>query len=367
MITYLGDRMGRFEKLFKPKKRPFLGVDISSTRIKVLELDGRPGAYRVLSYASEALPVDAVADDQVSNPQAVAATMTRALERAGTRTRDAAIAVSGPTVISKIIDMPAGLSDEDMEQQIGFDAEQYIPHAVEEVNLDFQTLERDPGNPEVDRVLLVACRRENIETRIGALEMAGVNVVTVDVEEYALQNASTLLIEQTPALAGDASVAVFDIGAHQTRLSVQHGGRHVYSRELSFGGHTLATRLIEHHELKDADQLRARLRTGELDGATIAGDVTDFAERLSNQIERALQFYISAASSDEDVDRIVLVGGATLYPGLEAAIAEHTARPVSVGNPLAGMLASKRARRNHVDKEGPALMVAAGLSLRSIR
>jgi type IV pilus assembly protein PilM len=359
--------MGPFEQLFKPKKRPFLGVDISSTRIKLLELDGKPGAYRVISYASEALPAEAVADDHVSNPEAVAATMTRALERAGTRTRDAAIAVSGPTVISKVIDMPADLSDEDMEQQIGFDAEQYIPHAIEEVNLDFQVLERDPTNTDVNRVLLVACRRENIETRIGALEMAGVKVCTVDVEEYALQNACTLLVEQTPALAGDSSVAVFDIGAHQTRLSVRHGGRHVYSRELSFGDNALANRLIDRHDLKDADQLRARLRTGELDGAAIAGDVADFAERLASQIERALQFYISAAASDENVERIVLVGGATLYPGLEAAIARHMSRPVNVGNPLAGMLASSRARRNHVDQEGPALMVAAGLALRSIR
>lgn len=359
--------MGRFEQIFKPRARPFLGVDISSTRVKVLELDGKPGAYRVLSYASEALPSDAVADDQITNPEVLAATMSRALERAGTRTRDAAIAVSGPSVISKIIDMPADLSDADMEQQIGFDAEQYIPHAIEEVNLDFQVLERDPANPDVNRVLLVACRHENIETRIGALGMAGINVKIVDVEEYALQNASTLLVEQTPALAGGASVAVFDIGAHQTRLSVQHEGRNTYSRELSFGGHAMANRIIDRHELKDADQLRARLRTGELDGAAIASDVADFAERLAGQIERALQFYISAAPRDEAIDQIVLVGGATLYPGLEAAISRHLARPVSLGNPLAGMLASSRARRNHVDHEGPALMVAAGLALRAIR
>ena len=359
--------MGRFEQIFKPRTRPFLGVDISSTRIKVLELDGKPGAYRVLSYASEALPSDAVADDQVVNPEALAATMTRALERAGTRTRDAAIAVSGPTVISKVIDMPADLSDEDMEQQIGFDAEQYIPHAIDEVNLDFQVLERDPTNPDVNRVLLVACRRENIETRIGALDMAGVKVKIVDVEEYALQNASTLLIEQTPALANGASVAVFDVGAHQTRLSVQHNGRHVYSRELSFGGHSLATRLIDRHDLRDTDQLRAQLRTGELDGAAIASDISDFAERLAGQIERALQFYISASSRDEAVEQVVLVGGATLYPGLEAAITRHMSRPFTLGNPLAGMLASSRARRNHVDQEASALMVATGLALRSIR
>jgi len=359
--------MGLFAQLFKSRTRPFMGVDISTTRIKLLELDGRPGAYRVISYASEPLPNEAVANDQIVDVDAVAAVMRRALERSGTRTRDAAIAVSGPTVISKIIDMPADLDDQEMEQQIGFDAEQYIPHAIDEVNLDFQVLERDPNNPSVNRVLLVACRRENIETRIGALDMAGVKVRVVDVEEYALQNACSLLIEQTPALAGDASVAVFDVGAHQTRLSVQHGGRSIYSRDLSFGGHALANRLIERHDLKDIEQLRGRLRTGELNSGAVAQDVNDFAERLANQIQRALQFYISAAARDEAIDQILLVGGATLYPGLEAALCQRLQRPVIIGNPLAGMLASSAARRNHVDQEAPSLMVAAGLALRSLR
>jgi len=359
--------MGFFAQYLRPGNRPCMGVDISTTRVKLLELDGRAGGYRVLSYASEALPPDAVANDQIADPEAVAATMRRALERSGTRTRDAAIAVSGPTVISKIIDMPADLDETEMEQQIGFDAEQYIPHAIEEVNLDFQVLERDPHNPSVNRVLLVACRRENIETRIGALDMAGVNVRVVDVEEYALQNACSLLISQTPALAGENNVAVFDVGAHQTRLSVQHRGRSVYSRELSFGGHTLATRLVERHGLKDMDQLRGRMRTGELTSDILAPDINDFADRLANQIQRALQFYISAASRDEAIDQVLLVGGATLFPGLEPALAHRLQRPVSIGNPLAGMLASSAARRNHVDQEAPALMVAAGLALRSLQ
>jgi len=254
-----------------------------------------------------------------------------------------------------------------MEQQISFDAEQYIPHAIDEVNLDFQVLEPDPDNPSVNRVLLVACRRENVEARIGALDMAGVKVRVVDVEEYALQNACSLLIERTPELGGETRIAVFDVGAQQTRLSVQLNGRSTYSRELSFGGHGLATRLIERHELKDMDQLRGRLRTGDLDTEAIAGEITDFADRLAGQIERALQFYISAASRDEDVDQILLVGGATLYPGLESALASRLDRPVSVGNPLAGMLASSAARRNHVDQEAPALMVAAGLAMRASR
>jgi len=359
--------MGRLGHLFKTRTRPFMGVDISAARVKLLELDGRPNACRVVSYASEALPVDAVADHQILKPDVVAAALARAKKRSGSNTRDAAIAVSGPGVISKIIDMPADMSDADMEQQIAFDAEHYIPHPIEEVNLDFQVLERDPDNSDTNRVLLIACRRDTIEMRIGALEMAGMTARLVDIEAYALQNACTLLVEQIPELAGDATTAVFDIGADRTRLNIEHAGRSVYSRDIGFGGHDLAADLLARFELADIDQLRARLRTGEIDAAAIAGEINGFAQRVARQIERALQFYISASAIDEVIDRILLVGSSTLYPGFESAMHACLDRPLTIGNPLAGMLASTAARRNHVDIEGPALMVAAGLAMRAIR
>lgn len=345
-----------------------MGVDISASRIRLLELDGRGDTHRVLSYASEPLPAEAIANEQIVDAEAVAASMKRALERSGSRTRRAAIAVSGPAVISKIIDMPAELGDAEIEQQIAFDAEQYIPHPKEEVNLDFQVLERDTNNPDVNRVLLVACRRDHVEARVGAMEMAGLEVCIVDIETYALQNACSLLIEQSPALAAaGANVAVFDLGAQQTRLSVSHGGRNVYSRELSFGGRQLAGDLLERHDLSEIDQLRGRLRTGEIAPEAIADEVDEFAHRAAGQIERALQFYMSAGSQEETIDQVVLVGGTTLFPGIEEAVASRLSWPVTVGNPLAGMLAGTAARRNHVDYDGPALMVATGLAMRSVR
>jgi type IV pilus assembly protein PilM len=359
--------MHRIYALLKKKQRPLIGVDISATRAKLLELDGRAGAYRVLAYASEALPADVVTDHQVVDAAAVAETLARALSRSGSATREAAIAVSGPAVISKVIDMPADLTDEAMEHQIAFDAQQYIPHPIEEVNLDFHVLERDPGNPEINKVLLVACRRDHIETRIAALAMARLQVQLVDVEEYALQNACALLSAHTPAMAAGGNVAVFDIGAHRTRLTVQCAGRSTYTREIAFGGFELARELIATHQLADMADLRARLRSGELDAQAIATEIGDFAQRAAGQIERALAFYMSAATHNETIDQVVAAGGATLYPGFESALRACLNPPVTVGNPLAGMLASRAARHNHVDREGPALMVAAGLALRSVQ
>lgn len=365
-MTGRGTGMGRFRKLLQRKRRPLIGIDISAARVKLLELDGNTGTYRVLAYASEALPEDAIADHQVIDAEAVAVAVARALERSGTAARDAAIAVSGPAVISKIVEMPADLSDDEMERQIGFDAQQYIPHPLDEVNLDFRVLEPAENNPDINRVLVVACRRETIEMRVAALEMGGVRVRVVDVEEYALQNACTLLAEHTPGMADNGRVAVFDIGAHRTRLTVPRNHRDTYSREIAFGGHELAAELQTAHGLADMDQLRARLRTGELGAAAIAREVSVFAQHAADQIERALQFYISASARAERIDQVIVVGGATLYPGFEAALDKSLSQSVALGNPLAGMLASGTARSNHVDTEGPALMIAAGLALRGM-
>lgn len=357
----------RFASLIKKRSRSLFGVDVSTARVKMLELDRDGSGFRVLSYASEPLPQGAVAGHQVVDAEAVAESISRALERAGSKTRDAAIAVSGPAVISKIIDMPSAMSDAELNEQIHFDAAQYIPHPVDEVNLDFQVLEPHPVNDELNRVLLVACRRDNIEMRVAALEMAGMKVRLVDVEEYALQNACQLLTAQNPAIADDAGVAVFDIGAHDTRLTVQRNGRSVYTREIAFGGQAIAEQLISQHKLADLDQLQALLGTGDLPPAAIADDVRAFAEQLATQIERSLHFYVSAAAAEnEAIDQIIVVGGPTRYPGLDAALREHIVQPLALGNPLAGMMASAAARRNRVDLNAPSLMVTAGLALRGI-
>ncbi len=344
-----------------------MGVDISATRVKLLELDRAGDEFRVLAYASEAIPAGAIRNFQILDAEAVARAILRALERSGSRTRDAAIAVSGPSVISKTILMPASLDDAEMEQQIHFDAEHHIPHPIEEVNLDFQILEPDPDNAQFNRVLLVACRRDNIEMRTAAIEMAHMRVQLVDVEEYALQNACTLLAGQIEGVPDADSIAVFDIGADSTRLTIQRDGRSLYAREIGFGGNALDASLMERYDVQDFDALRARLRSGEIGATDLAGNVREFAEQLAVHIDRTLTFYQSASTGgDEPIDHVVLVGGPTLYPGLYDALIQLLPWPVSLGNPLDGMLASAPARRNHVDTDAPSLMVAAGLALRGV-
>lgn len=358
--------MGRLSKLL-PGRRPsaLVGIDVSTRRVKLLELARRGDSHHVVAYASEPLPEGAVQEFQIENAETVSRAVASALGKAGTRNRSAAIAVTGPAVISKTILLPAAMDDLEMEQQIQFDAEHYVSHPIGDVHIDFQVLEPDPKDPSFNRVLLVACRRETIEMRIAALQMAGLRVRLVDVEDYALQNACALLGPDPHRRATDGVFAVFDVGARDTRVTVQHGARSRYTRSIGFGALSFANGLIERHGLSDIDQLHAQLRVGELAAEDIATDLDAFADELAGHIDRTLNFYLSAATEDDEViDRIVVTGGAARYPGLGTALDARLSRPTILGNPVAGMSASAIARRNHLESDGPSLMVAAGLALR---
>src|SRR5699024_9065508 len=219
------------------KTGPFLGVDISAARVKLLELDGKPNAIRVVSYATEPLPAKAVSDHQIINVDAVGEALARALKKSGTRNRNAAIGVSSAAIISKTISMPAEMNDDEIEQQIMFEAPQHIPYPIENVSLDFEVLGAAPDNPGNNQVLLVACRRDNVEMRTAVLEAARLRPRLVDVEEYALRNACSLLFKQMPDQGRNKTIAVFEIGIQQMRLNVLHDQHTVYSREVAFGCH----------------------------------------------------------------------------------------------------------------------------------
>lgn len=357
--------MKHLATFLRRRPRRLVGVDISGARVKLLELECAGTDCRVLAYASEAIPEGAIRDRQILDVEAVARVILRALERSGSRSRDAAIAVAGTSVITKTILMPAGLSADEMESQIHFDAEHHIPHPIEEVSLDFQILAPDADHPQLNRVLLAACRRDHIEIRAAALEMAHMRVRLVDVEQYALQNACCLLNNQPSHLGDKACIAIFDVGDESTRLTVQRGGESLYAREIDFSGAALTQEVITHHGLGNFDMLRTRLRSGELGPDPLDRQIHDFALRMSEHIERALSFYQSVASNgDAPVDHIVVTGSPTLFPNLERALATSLPWPLSLGNPLQEASASTTALRNHVDTDAPMLMVAAGLALR---
>src|ERR1700704_3112947 len=189
----------RLPDLFTPKAPPLFGLDISSSSVKMLEIvDAGKGAYRVERYAIEPRARDAVVDGNINNLEAVTDAVKRAHKRLGTRTRHVAMAVPTGAVITKKIVVPASLREEELEVQVESEANQYIPFALEEVNLDFQVIGPSPTSPDEQEVLIAATRKEKVEDRVAVAESAGLKALVMDVESYAIQSSFNLIQQQFP-------------------------------------------------------------------------------------------------------------------------------------------------------------------------
>ncbi|HET8808406.1 MAG TPA: type IV pilus assembly protein PilM, partial [Methylophaga sp.] len=232
--------------MFGRKKSPLLGIDISSSVVKILELHKKGDRYLVESYAVEPLPANAVVEGRIENGDEVAGAIKRAIKRAGSKAREAAVAVSANAAITKIVSFPASLSERELEENVMLEAENYIPYPLEEVRLDFEVLGTSAIDADALDVLLAASRRENVDARTEVIEKAGLKPKLVDVEAYTMENAFSLIAEQLPHHGQGLTVAVADVGATVTTLHVLVDGKIVFTREQTFGGRML-TEDIERH------------------------------------------------------------------------------------------------------------------------
>lgn len=353
--------------LFGSKKQAILGLDISSTAVKLLELSkssGRSGAqYRVEAYAVEPLPANAVVEKNIADVDAVGQAIRNVIRRSSTKAKSAAVAVSGSAVITKIITMPASLSDQEMETQIQLEADQYIPYPLEEVNIDFEVLDVSEKNPEMMDVLLAASRSENVDDRVAALEIAGLSAEVVDVEAYAMENAFTQIVDQLSGVGDDQTVAIADIGATTTTLNVLNNGKIIYTREQNFGGRQLTEEIQRRYGLSHEEAGMAK-RQGGLPDNYVTEVLEPFKEAMAQQVSRSLQFFFSS-SQYSSVDSIVLAGGSSSIPGVDELIEEKIGTPTIVANPFANMSVSSHVKPQGLSSDAPSLMIACGLALRS--
>ena len=341
---------------------PVLGVDISSSSVKMLELSRSGDQYRVESYSVASLPPNAVVEKNLVEIEAVSEVLRQAHARAKTKLKTTAVAVAGSAVITKLIDMPAGLNEDAMETQIGLEADQYIPYPLDEVALDFEVQGPAPNNPDQVEVLLAACRRENVDSRVGALEGAELVGKVVDVEAYAVERAFKLVRSQFD-YDDDSVVAIVDIGATMTTLSVLVGGSTVYTREQLFGGRQLTEEIQRRYGLT-IDEAGLAKKQGGLPDDYEHDVLEPFKDAVVQQITRSLQFFFSS-SQYNDVDHILLGGGVASMPGLAELVQERLGTSTSVANPLARMSVSSKVDAAALSNDAPSLMIACGLAMRS--
>jgi len=349
--------------LFNKTANTLLGIDISSTSVKLLELSRSGGRYRVEAYAVEPLPPNAVVEKNIAEIEGVGQALTRVLAKARSGGKNVAVAVAGSAVITKTIEMDAGLSEDELENQLKIEADQYIPYPLEEVAIDFEVQGLSPRNPERAEVLLAACRKENVEVREAALALAGLTAKVVDVEAYALERAFALLESRLAGGHGELTVAVVDVGATMTTLSVLHNGKTIYTREQLFGGKQLTEEIQRRYGLSFEDAGLAKKRGGLPDDYD-SEVLLPFKQAVVQQVSRSLQFFFAAGQFSE-VDCILLAGGTASLAGLDRLIEQKIGTPCVVANPFADMALASKVNAAALASDAPALMIACGLAMRS--
>ena len=342
---------------------PLLGIDLSPSSVKVVELEpGQKTGMRLKRYAIEPIARGAISDGNVDQPEQVADALGRALRRMGTRTREAALALPASAVITKRITLPAGLGEEEYEMQVEGEASQYIPFAIEEVNLDFQILGPTAGSDEDVDVLLAASRKEKVEDRVAVAEMCGLKAVVMDVDSYA---ARQVLDHAARDLANDGRgevFALFDIGSMVTTVAMVLNGQTIFEREQTFGGMQLTQEIMRAYGLMP-EEAEIRKKAGDLPENYALDVLQTFIEHGVAEASRALQFFFTSTPYTR-VDRICLAGGACVVPGLAEAIAERTGVPTAILNPFGGMELGATVRERQLRLEAPALLTACGLAMR---
>ena len=346
----------------KKPKLMVLGLDISSTTVKLLELSRAGERYRVESYGVASLPVDAVIEKNVNDVVGVSKAISQVVAQSKTKLKLVSAAVAGSSVITKLIDMPEGLSDDALEAQLAVEADQYIPYPLEEVAIDFEVQGPSLDVENLDSVLVAACRRETIETRVEAIESAGLEAKIIDVEAYAMERAFTL-IEHQLDLEPDNTVAVVDIGATMTTLSVLHQGQTIYTREQLFGGKQLTDEIMRRYGLPLEEAGLAK-KQGGLPDDYEPEVLEPFKDAVVQQVARSLQFFFSS-SQYNDVDYIILAGGVASMQGLDTLVQDKLGTPATVANPFAEMSISSKVDAVALAGDAPAMMIACGLAMRS--
>lgn len=350
----------------KAKSPPLIGVDVSSSSVKMVELSAvgkGKHAYRIERYVIEPLPADAMQEGGIANLETVSESIERCWKRMGSKLKNVALALPVADVITKKITIAADQREDDMAFQVENEASQYIPFAADEIDLDFQVMGPVPENPEEVEVLIAASRKDKVEDRVAAALSAGLKAVVMDAESYAGQAAFELIEQKLPDGGRDKNIALIDIGAVTTNVNVLRNGESIYMRDQAFGGNQLTDEICNQFNLSPEEAERAK-RNGELPD-NYKKDVLDpFCETIAVEVMRAIQFFFTSTQHTE-VNYIFIAGGCAAIPGLSDVVAARTQVSTLMVNPFSDMELANRVTQKQLAADAPSLLIACGLAMRS--
>jgi len=349
--------------LFGGAQGPLVGLDISTSSVRMVELsDAGKDGVRLERYASEPLPRGAVADGNIENMEQVVEAVRRLVKKSGTRAKHVALGMPPASVITKKIVLPAGMSEGQLEVQVESEAAQYIPFALDEVSLDFDVIGPVANSTEDIEVMLAAARREKVEDRVAIAESAGLKASVMDIESYAARAALDRVTSQLPDGGAGQVIALFQIGAVSTQISVMLDGATIYEREQPFGGNSLTQDIVRSYGLA-FEEAEARKKAGDLPENYQSDVLAPWLEGAALEVTRAIQFFFTSTPFTK-IDQIFLAGGCALLPGLLEMIASRTRISSAVISPFKGMQLASGLRESALRTDAPAYLVACGLAMR---
>ncbi|QSX37039.1 pilus assembly protein PilM [Shewanella sedimentimangrovi] len=349
--------------LWKRQAPQMVGVDIGSHEVKAILLSKTADGYKIVSHAAVPVKKGAVNDHDIRDSAAVVESL-RQVRRALPKTcKFASVAVSGSAVMTKVIYMDAALSESEMEAQIEIEADNLIPYSLDEVSIDFETLSANPTDPSKVDVLLSACRTENIDARVDALEEVDLQAKVVDIEGYALGRSAELIYQQLPEGAEQKVIALVDIGANMTTFAVVEAGETAFIREQAFGGEQFTQSILSFYGMSHEQAEKAKIE-GDLPRNYMFEVLSPFQTQLLQQVKRTLQIYCTSSGRDK-VDYIVLCGGTSRLEGMANLLTNELGVHTIIADPFQGALHADEQTKNILQPNISKYMVACGLALRS--
>lgn len=346
------------------RSKSVIGLDIGSSSVKAVEVVPRGDGFELLHLGVAPLPHDAIVEGAFLNASAIADAIREAIAKSGSKAKHAAAAVSGHSVIVKKISVPA-MTAAELEESIRWEAEQYIPFDVNEVNLDFEILQAGDAERPME-VLLVAAKKDLIDDYVNLISEAGLTPSVIDVAGFAVENA----YEANYGANSDQVIAIINIGAQTSTINVLAGGVPAFTRDVASGGNQYTAEI--QRALSVAFDEAERIKIGERgpESQDVVPQEVEQAMRavtnnLVGEIARSLDFF-SATAADMRIQRVYLAGGSSRVSGLEAAFKERTGLEVELMNPLARMMPSSRFESEFLDQVGPSLGVGIGLAMRKV-
>lgn len=329
----------------------------------MLELaDGGKDILRVERYALVGLPKDAVVDGNIAKAEVVETAMREAWRSMGSKTRDVAMSLPASAVITKKILLPAQANEVDIETQVAAEANQMASFPLDDVSLDYQVLGPSLRNPEENEALIVVSRRDRVEERVALAEAVGLKARIMDVDTFASLAAFNQIAFQLPNSGKDQTVAIVDIGAHTTHVSMVHDNQLAYQREHALGGNMLTQEIARRYELSMEEAEDAK-RKGLLPESYESEVLQPFLDAIAQEIGRALQLFFGATSY-QNVDHIMLAGGCAAIPGIDDVVHSRIQTSTMIANPFARMAVSNQLKARQLAADAPALFVACGLAMR---